>query len=489
MQPSTGVTETVKDLQKELAQVKLALQASESRFRNVIERNADGIIVVGWDGVVRFVNQAATALLGRPAGRMVGELFGFPLVAADLTELDIWYGGRSTVAEMRVVESEWEGEAVHLVSLRDITHRKQSEKALQESEQKFRSVIEQSHDGIVLTDEQGLIIEWNRAIEEITGLKASEVVGRPIWETQIQLGLEIEKSPEQYRQLKTMTLEALALGQAPWLGRLSEREYRYPDGARRTIQGLVFPIKTDKGYMLGSIWRDVTARKLVEERLKAALAEKEVLVQEIHHRVKNNLTIVSSLLELKADLVKDEAARQVLLESQNRVMTMARIHEHLYHTEDLAGVGMAEYVQSLVDHLQASYGAYAITLTVEVADITLDVDKAIPCGLIINELVSNALKYAFPADKVSANRRGEIRVELHPEPGDEERLALVVGDDGVGLPADFDWRKLSSLGLKLVQTLVQQFGGSIECDGSRGTTFKLALPKFKPQSQPDFPAR
>jgi PAS domain S-box-containing protein len=489
MQPSEGISATVNELRAELEQAKRALQASEGRFRNIIERNADGIIVVGRDGLVRFVNQAATALLGRQADQLVGELFGFPVVAADLTELDIWGGGYPTVAEMRVVESEWDGEPVYLASLRDITHRKQSEKALQQSEQKFRSVIEQSYDGIVLTDEQGLIIEWNRAIEEITGLKASEVVGRPIWETQIQLGLEIEKSPEQYRQLKTITLEALALGQAPWLGRLSEREYRYPDGARRTIQGLVFPIKTDKGYMLGSIWRDVTARKLVEERLKAALAQKEMLVKEIHHRVKNNLTIVSSLLELKADLVEDETARQVLLESQNRVLTMARIHEHLYHTEDLAGVGMAEYVQSLVDHLQASYGAYAITFVVEVADITLEVDKAIPCGLIINELVSNALKYAFPADKLSADRRGEIRVELYPQPGDEgeERLVLVVSDNGRGLPPDFDWRNLSSLGLKLVQTLVQQFGGSIECDGSRGTSFKLVLPNFKPGPQPDFP--
>ncbi len=485
MQPSTGVTETVKDLQKELAQVKLALQASESRFRNVIERNADGIIVVGWDGVVCFVNQAATALLGRPAGRMVGELFGFPLVAADLTELDIWYGGRSTVAEMRVVESEWEGEAVHLVSLRDITQRKQSERALQQSEQKFRSVIEQSHDGIILIDEHGLIIEWNRAIEKITGLKAREVIGQPIWETQIQLGLEVKGQPDQYRQLDQIILEALASGQAAWLGQLLEWEFQTPDGRRLTIQGVTFPIKTDKGYMLGGIWRDITDQKLVEEKLKAALAEKEMLVQEIHHRVKNNLTIVSSLLELQADLVEDKEAHRVLIESQNRIMTMARIHEHLYRNERLARIGMVDYVQDLATQLQTSHAAYGITFVVEVANIALGIDKAIPCGLIINELVSNALKYAFPDDPASGDRPAVIRIELYPDPEDEEQLVLVVSDNGVGLPPDFNWRSAPSLGLKLVQTFVEQVGGTIELDANHGVRFKLTLPNFKPEAYLD----
>lgn len=480
MQPPTDVTQTVKELQEELAQVKVALQASESRFRNVIQRNADGIMVVGRDGVVRFVNQAATVLLGRQTDQMVGELFGFPLVAADLTELDIWSSGHPTVAEMRVVESEWEGKPVNLVSLRDITHRKQSEKALQQSEQKFRSVIEQSHDGIILIDEQGLIVEWNRAIAELTGLKAAEVIGQPIWKTQNQLGLEVNGLPDQYRQLDELVLEASASGQASWLGRLSEREYQTPDGNHRTVQGVTFPIKTDKGYMLGGIWRDITEQKLVEEQLKAALAEKEVLVQEIHHRVKNNLAIVSGLLELQAGLVEDKEAHKVLLESQNRVMTIARLHEHLYRSVSLARINMVEYVRDLATQVQASYAAYAITFVVEVADIALEIDKAIPCGLIINELVSNALKHAFPVGDKVAGRPGEIRIELYPDPGDEKWLVLVVSDNGGGLPPDLDWRNVPSLGLKLVQTFVEQFQGTIELDSSRGVRFKLMLPHYKP---------
>lgn len=158
-----------------------------------------------------------------------------------------------------------ENEAHILSVVRDVTERKQSEEALRESEQKFRSIIKLSPDGITVTDEQGLITEWNQAMEQITGLKAPDVSGKPIWDAQFQLGLEERRTPELYQQIKTMIIDLLNSGQAPWVGQPLETEYKHPDGIHRFIQSVTFPIQTSQGFMLGSVLRDVTEHRRAEE--------------------------------------------------------------------------------------------------------------------------------------------------------------------------------------------------------------------------------
>ena len=197
------------------------------------------------------------------------------------------------------------------------------------------------------------------------------------------------------------------------------------------------------------------------------MREKEVLLQEIHHRVKNNLAIVSSLLEWQSEMIEDERARAAFQDSQSRVRAMARIHEHLYLSKDLARVDMAEYIEGLVDYLRQSYGTYAIILKIEAADVALAIDTALPCGLIINELVANAMKHAFPA-----GQPGEIHIGLRSDGGQVE---LTVGDNGVGLPADVDLEDPKSLGLTLVNLLAQQLGGALEVDRDEGATFRLTF--------------
>jgi two-component sensor histidine kinase/DNA-binding response OmpR family regulator len=219
--------------------------------------------------------------------------------------------------------------------------------------------------------------------------------------------------------------------------------------------------------IVGEIFVNALVRKRAEKQIWTALQEKEVLLKEIHHRVKNNLQIISSLLDLQSDYIEDEQTRQLFQESRNRVKSMALIHERLYRAQDLAKVDFAEYIQSLARDVFRSYRTHAtgIALRVNVEDVFLGVDTAIPCGLMINELVSNALKYAFPD-----GRGGEICVELFSDNG---QFTLAVRDNGVGFPKDLDFRNTESLGLKLVVTLVKQLKGTIALHRDGGTAFEI----------------
>jgi two-component sensor histidine kinase/CheY-like chemotaxis protein len=238
---------------------------------------------------------------------------------------------------------------------------------------------------------------------------------------------------------------------------------------------------------------EIARRREAEARIKTSLEEKEVLLKEIHHRVKNNLQVVSSLLYLQSENVNDPEVLGMLKDSQNRIRSMALVHERLYRTEDLARIDFPEYLRDLAAHLVSSYStdAHAVSLRLDADDIVLDVDTAIPCGLIVNELVSNSLKHAFSArpavsagDTAVAVQRAqgswsgtsysngnEIFIELRAE--DNGQLRLVVGDNGVGIAEDKDWRNTQSLGLLLVNNLVRQLRGVIELTGQGGTQFEI----------------
>ncbi|HEY9600256.1 MAG TPA: sensor histidine kinase, partial [Allocoleopsis sp.] len=195
------------------------------------------------------------------------------------------------------------------------------------------------------------------------------------------------------------------------------------------------------------------------------------LLKEIHHRVKNNLQIVSSLLQMQARRTQDLMASLVLQDSQNRIKSIALVHEKLYRSDDLANINFAQYIPDLTSHLFDSYQVSSdlVTLHTNIDGIFLEIDRAIPCGLIINELVSNSLKYAFPK-----KCQGEIWVEFHVNSGDT--LTLVVRDNGIGIPESFDIETSTSLGLTLVQGLTEQLEGTLEVDCSQGTKFKITFP-------------
>ena len=206
------------------------------------------------------------------------------------------------------------------------------------------------------------------------------------------------------------------------------------------------------------------------EELRQSLREKETLLKEIHHRVKNNLQIVSSLLKMQTDTVKDHVAQAALNDSRQRVYSMALIHERLYGTERMDEIDFADYAAGLVNELSYSVGKPpGVEIRIDAAQILLNVDQAIPCGLILNELVTNALKYAYPAGK-----SGEILILLRET--NDGCVSLRVVDHGIGLPNGFNLKTLDSLGLSIVEILSRQIGGSLHIEENHGTAFIIDFP-------------
>ena len=249
---------------------------------------------------------------------------------------------------------------------------------------------------------------------------------------------------------------------------------------RATIYGLSkngeeFPAQAsiskvrDKGQtILTAFVRDISERVETEKQLRQALQEREVLLGEIHHRVRNNLQIISSLLNLQARTTDDQFVRQAFDESQSRVQSMALIHQQLYEANSFSAIDLGDYVRRLAGHLFRSFGDSCghVRLDIDIEGVVLAVDRAVPCGLIINELLSNSLKYAF-LDK----RPGRIYVRAEQQA--DESVVLAIGDDGPGLPREVGLWNTKTLGLRLVRTLVRQIDGELELGEPPGAKFRI----------------
>jgi two-component sensor histidine kinase len=253
-----------------------------------------------------------------------------------------------------------------------------------------------------------------------------------------------------------------------------EVEYRavWPDGSLHYIAArgqLARDANEEPLWIDGLLW-DVTDRKRADERIRASLREKEVLLKEIHHRVKNNMQVISSLVALQAERLPDAAMRAVLQDVTHRVRSMALVHEKLYQSADMAQVQFAEYAQSLLNYLWRAHETTApgIRLALDLEPVQLSVNAAVPCGLVLNELASNALKHAF-----HSRADGEVSVVLRGSP--EGRVCLRVRDNGTGLPAGLDWRQADTLGLRLVQMLAGQLDATVDVHSNKGTEFTVTF--------------
>lgn len=312
------------------------------------------------------------------------------------------------------------------------------------------SIIESMADALVVAAPDGTIRTANPASSALFGASREEIIGKPIAEfiTVCDLG-----GHERIHELET-TIRTRA-------GR------EIPVSLSRSV------MRGENGMVLGiaCVAQDITERKRAEEQIRAALEEKEVLFKEINHRVKNNLQVIHSLLNLQTRQIADPKGREVLIESRNRIQAMALIHEMLYRSETPARIDFGEYFLSLTEYLMSSYGAGArhIRVACKVAPISSSLDTAIPCGLIINELVTNSLKHAFPGGAA-----GEIVVDLRDLP--DHYYCLSVRDNGVGLPADLRIEETRSLGLRLVRTLTEQLGGRLAVESNGGARFEIQFP-------------
>jgi len=348
-----------------------------------------------------------------------------------------------------------------LFSGEDITERKQAEEALRKSEGLFRAIFETAQDSIFIKDRTLNYIQVNPAMEKLFGQPASKLI--ELTDDDLfgeEAGAHISE------------VDSRVLG-----GEIIKEEHTKPvKGIPHTFHVIKVPICDSSGEIIGlcGIARDITERKRTEEQIKASLREKEVLLKEIHHRVKNNMQVIISLLNLQSKHVKDKHDLEIFKDSQNRIKSMALIHDKLYQSKDLASIDFAEYTENLVSHLFNTYSvsSSAIKLVADIKDVALDINTAIPCGLIINELISNSLKYAFPD-----GQEGEILIKLYASKDDT--FTLIVCDNGIGLPEDLDFRNTESLGLQVVVALVEQLKGTIELDRSEGTAFKIVFKKSK----------
>ncbi len=345
----------------------------------------------------------------------------------------------------------------------------QRDRAVRESEERKSAILNTALDCIITIDHEGRILEFNPAAEQTFGFTRAEAVGQRLAELIIPPAFRDQHNRGFERYLRT--------GEAKVLNRRLELPALRRNGTEFPLELAIVRVGAVSPPIFTAFLRDITARKQAEEQVHASLREKEVMLKEIHHRVKNNLQIVSSLLRLQARGLKNPETVSAFEESGSRVQSMALVHEKLYQSSSLSELDFAAYAESLTVSLLRSYGTdpARIRLRLAMEQVHLDINHAIPCALILNELVSNALKYAFPN-----GRQGEIWLRMRRDP--DGRISLAVGDNGIGLPPGLDPHKAETLGLQLVSTLVNQLRTNLEVTRAEGTTYAFTFSTAKPES-------
>ncbi|HEX4231979.1 MAG TPA: chemotaxis protein CheB [Bryobacteraceae bacterium] len=354
------------------------------------------------------------------------------------------------------------GQEVVQVNIRDVTRRNQAVRARQETEERFRLLVDSVRDyALFQMDLNGRITSWNSGAERMLGYSESEIVGglgaRVFTPEDLESG-EPEKELEMVR--RTGKSEA-------------ERWQVRKDGARFFASGVLTTVQDEAGHLRGfaKVMRDITERRTAEEQIRASLREKEILLKEIHHRVKNNLQMIASLLSLQTEYLGHSKTVDLLEDMKGRVRSIAAIHEMLYGSADLSRIDFAGYLNALAKDLLSFYSGAAgrVDLNIHSEPEFLEITQAVPCGLLVNELLTNSLKHAFPD-----RRAGAIKVTFSC-PADECRL--VISDDGIGLPPELDPQNSASMGFQLVMLLVQQLKGTLTIDRGSGTRSNITFAK------------
>lgn len=351
----------------------------------------------------------------------------------------------------------------------------EAEKQKHLTEIKFQKIIEESEDGIAITDDEGKFILWNDSMQKITGIKEDEVLGSVIWEFdyQIESGGDSDALPlDAYRQKYK---KFLSDGKIEDSFKKKLYQFDHPDGSFIIAESVLFPIKLSGNYILACISRDITRRLIAEKEAHEALKENKLLMKEIHHRVKNNLQIIISLLNLQRNNIRDPDGEAIVLDSMNRIQAMAMLHELLYEENTISEINIQRYLTNLVHTLHSTFEhKQRIRTNCRIDDFYLRMDKAINIGLLVNELYTNAVKHAFPD-----REEGTIDISLHKN-GDGQ-YQLSVKDDGKGLPDQFDPEGTGTLGIQLIDTLTGQIGGTLQYrpDIQAGTEVSICFPIMK----------
>jgi len=470
----------------------------------VLSNLVEAVVVLDSDGVVLECNRSADQLLDCSVEELIGgsvsEIFGRAvredggrLSSHDQPWVKALEGGGPYTGEVIGVPRpdgsviwisvnsvpltrEGEGKPYGvLMSFTDITASRQRElgrMAVQRAEE-LDAVLEAMVEGVFVYDAAGTVVQANSAARDFLGVE-------PLSMDREDLLSRIDaRRPDG----SPIPAEETPGGRALRGEHVMNEEITVAkrDGGRRPMMISCTPLIADSS-VIGAVMvaRDLTKSREGEERLREALREKEVLIKEIHHRVKNNLQIIASMLNLQTGCISDDYSRLALSDSQNRIRTLALVHEKLYSSGDVSQIAVKDYIRDLTSSLFKSLteASPSVALRLDLADVSLDLDALIPLALILNELLSNSLQHAYPD-----GREGEIGIVLGPTSA--SRLELVVADDGVGFPEELDFRQTKTLGLQLVCLLTTQLGGNIELERNGGTVFTIEFPDsgVKGQSQ------
>lgn len=473
--------ETNLQLQREIIErtnAEKKLQQAQKYARSIIDSSLDMIVATDIDYNINEFNTAAESTFGYSKEEVLGK--NLSILFSDEHEMDKVIDritGQGSLANeiinrkkdgtffisflsASVLKNE-RGEIVGAMGVsRDITAIKKAEEELRLSEERHRAIYDQAYIGIARIAKMGRFLLVNERLCDMLDYSSDELYKKTFYE----LGLpeEVEEGLVDWDQLLSGKIKNFS----------REQTYVRKDGellSANVTVSLVRDSNDNPNYFV-AVFEDITERKEYERQLEESIKEKEVLLKEVHHRVKNNMQVISSILNLQSSYISDENALAILRESQDRIKSMSFVHESLYQSKTLSEVNFAEYIQNITRNLYHSYGRPegGIDLEFELENLYLNLDTSIPCGLIINEIVSNSLKYAF-----HGRVKGKIKIEFSKL--SDGRLKLIVSDDGIGLAEDFDIENAESLGLQLVTTLITQVSGELEIDVSRGTKFNIVF--------------
>ncbi|MDH7511440.1 MAG: histidine kinase dimerization/phosphoacceptor domain -containing protein [Clostridiales bacterium] len=490
-----------------------ALRESEEKYRTVVDRANDGIAIIQ-DKIVQFANPRLLEIGGYSAEEVIGRPFTDFLTEKELqrmltayerglagnngqTKFEVYLRkkhGDPFIAEINSSIIRYKNKEAALILVRDFTQRKKTER-LKESifriseaaisseslddlylsiHQVISNLMPAKNFYIALYDSGADLLSFPYFVDEYDPPPLPKKPGKGLTEYVLRTGRPLLASPEVFAELEARgEVESIGAPSIDWLG--------VPLIINGTTIGVLVVQSYTEGTRYGKDEMDILKfvsdqvamavhRKKSEAQIKASLEEKEVLLREVHHRVKNNMQVISSLLNLQSRLIADPAVLEMFKDSQRRIRSMALVHERLYHSSDLSRIEFSHYLRNLATHLFNSCQADSsrIHLRLDLEEVFLNINTAIPCGLIVNELISNALKHAFPE-----GRSGEVAVELRRVEGDGYLLG--VRDNGVGVPEGLDFRQTETLGLQIVVTLVSQVAGELKIDRQNGTAFTLVF--------------
>jgi PAS domain S-box-containing protein len=472
-----------------------ALAQSEERYRTLAEALPDQIFIVDRDDTMKYVNPAALKLFRLPYNQVIGSPRKslFPPGIADAqgimlkkvfetgepvkTEEKIQFGEQEFWIDTSSVPlKDKEGNVIAVLGIaRDITERKHIEKKLLEKELRFRSLFEGAVEGILVADiETKKFMYANPAMCRMLGYSEGELttlgVENIVPKESLDFAIGEFIAQSRGEKMMSMNIPLLRKDKTILYADISSTHI-FIDGGMRSVGFFSDITERRRAEDLLKHFNEELEQKVVNrtEELNKALQEKVLLLREVHHRVKNNLQIIISLINLQMRQIDDKQMKQIMAETQHRVRAMSLVYEKLSQSEKLSQIDLSDYTKFLATQLFSYYGVnfQKVALEIAIEKVMIDINTAIPLGLIINELISNALNHAFPSD-----RKGTITISSQYE---NKVLTLVIKDDGIGLPPNLDWKNPESLGLRLVNNLVEQLNGTIKVERELGTTYIISV--------------